>query len=141
MSSDCFRDVGLYTERVLMSTQYGSFAKFRKADKMREYLDYLAWRFIPRDNVPPVDIIIVTSWKNAKSCIETSSHPLVEPWVSLFVILCDNSKSQSNAEAWVSTLAHSLSSRTLLAVTVENAYHAIIVWKLTRSLIKGSSNP
>lgn len=132
MSSDCFRAVGLYIEHVLVSTEFGAFLKFRKAEKMVDYLTLLGASLVIHQKV--VDLVVVVSWKNTKACIEAISQVIVGPMISLVVIVCDNSKSQGNAETWVRTLSEPVYSKILLCLNVETASCALKVWKSVRDV-------
>lgn len=132
VGSDCFREVGRYTQHILELSQYGAFGKFRHVDKMVGYMNYIGSNLKIRKKT--ADFVIITSWKNAKACSDgVSEINCADALVSLLIIVCDNEKSMSKAELWLNSLPLRLSARILLSINIDVAYHVLVVWKHTHN--------
>ena len=143
MSSDSFRSVGALTGQALVDAKFGQFFKFRKPEKLHEWLISLEQSTqdanilrLPHEAMHN-EAVVVTSWKNAKSCKAAISDPRLVHAVSLLVIVCDDGvRSMSNASDWLAGLPLSDSTSTLLCLNIEVAVNCIRVW---RTLHEGSS--
>lgn len=134
VGSDCFRASGALTEQALVSCNYGIFLKFRKSERLQEWLLALQLATCDRsseDQNGSFDVVVVTSWKNAKSNLQAiQSDPRLIGSVSIFVVLCDDGvRSMANASAWLDTLPVPRPANILLCQSVDVVVNSLTLWR------------
>jgi len=141
-SSDSFRPVGKITEDLIRSAVFhDKFQKFRKPDKLVEWIIDRSPQFTNDISASIVKFVIVVPWKNAKSCISTlysnspqrSRHESAVRNVALILIVCDGEgNSFNNAEAWLhNDLRNFQRKLVVICNSIKAAVDCINVWTST----------